>query len=59
MGAGGLRVTLRASTSSVRPTASCTVRTGMVGFVAEVQPIYGLDLGAFRVRSSLGVNLHF
>ena len=43
----------------VHATAGLEVRTGIVGFFAEAQPIYGIDLSAFRVRSSLGVNLHF
>lgn len=43
----------------VHATAGFEVRTGTVGFFAEAQPIYGIDLGALRLRSSLGVNLHF
>ena len=43
----------------VHATAGLEVRTGTVGFFAEAQPIYAIDLGAFRLRSSLGVNLHF
>lgn len=45
--------------SGVHATAGLEVRTGIVGFFAEAQPLYGFGLGAFRVRSSLGVNLHF
>lgn len=40
-------------------TAGIEYRTGIVGLFAEVQPIYGFDIGTFRLRSGFGVNFHF
>ncbi len=43
----------------VHAAAGVEYRTGIVGLFAEVAPIYGFGSAALRVRSSLGVNLHF
>ena len=40
-------------------SAGLELRTGSAGFFAEIAPIYGFGTAALRVRSSLGVNLHF
>lgn len=43
----------------VHAVAGLEYRTGSAGFFAEVAPVYGFGVAALRVRSSLGVNLHF
>lgn len=43
----------------VHASAGLEVRTGTVGLFAEVAPLYGFGTGALRVRSGVGVNLHF
>ncbi len=43
----------------VHGTAGVEYRTGVLGLFAEVQPIYGFGIAAFRIRSSLGINFHF
>lgn len=43
----------------VHATAGLEYRTGIVGTFAEIAPVYGFGTAALRVRSSLGVNLHF